>query len=167
MAAAIALSGCQSLGTKEGIGLGVGGLAGGAGGAAIGCMLGKLGCIAGAVVGALGGAVIGSEIGSYMDARDKELAVGALQQAATQPVGSVVQWSNPKTPAGGTGNTGSFMVTGQESLPPATGSARNGASAATGTCKTFSQEYVVDGKKTSSSMKACNSPPSKEWQIVG
>ena len=87
----------------------------------------------------------------------------ALNDAAQKPVGSVVQWQNPKTPQGGTGNSGMFMVTGQQPMQLAPGVPASSQK----TCKSLSQEYVVEGQKTSSSLTLCNSPPSKEWVVAG
>src|SRR5215468_7953780 len=79
------------------------------GGAALGGGIAALaGGGTGAIVGAtLGGALLGGVIGNRLDARDKQLATQAAQQAfENSQTGKPTAWSNPDT-----GNSGTITPT--------------------------------------------------------
>jgi surface antigen len=120
------------------------------GGAAVGGGIAALaGGGTGAIVGAtLGGALLGGFIGNRLDARDKQLATQAAQQAfETSQSGKPTVWNNPDN-----GNHGSITPTRTYQL-------------ANGTyCRQYQQTIVVAGEQHQAYGTACRQPDGT-WKI--
>jgi surface antigen len=99
-ALSLGLAACQNSGTKETIGT----LGGAAAGGAIGSQIGQGSGNAIAIgVGVLLGGLIGNQVGSYLDQKDKQLAVQNANYALESGrSGNSSQWRNPDTGHAGT-----------------------------------------------------------------
>jgi surface antigen len=103
----------------------------------------------GAIVGAiLGGALLGGVIGNRLDARDKQLATQAAQQAfENSQTGKPTVWNNPDT-----GNSGTITPTRTYQL-------------ANGTyCRQYQQTIMVGGQQEQAYGTACRQPDGT-WAI--
>jgi surface antigen len=120
------------------------------GGAALGGGIAALaGGGTGAIVGAtLGGALLGGVIGNRLDARDKQLATQAAQQAfENSQTGKPTVWNNPDT-----GNSGTITPTRTYQL-------------ANGTyCRQYQQTIMVGGQQEQAYGTACRQPDGS-WGI--
>jgi len=149
MAAAVALSGCETLqqsGTKERVGAATGAVVGGLLGSKVGGGSGQLWATgAGVVIGGL----LGSEVGRSLDKADMNYLNAANQRAHSAPIGETVSWSNPDS-----GNSGSVTPT------------RDGYSSANRYCREYQQEIIVGGQRESAVGQACQNADGT-WDIVG
>lgn len=106
--AALSLSACGTLDSKQAIGTLGGGVVGGALGALGGHATGaRHGGAIGGVLGAVVGAFAGNLLGARLDDADRRSAAGATQQALNQPVARTtsgraaarpIQWRSPRNP---------------------------------------------------------------------
>ena len=120
------------------------------GGAALGGGIAALaGGGTGAIVGAtLGGALLGGYVGHRLDARDKQMAAQAAQQAfESSQAGQPTVWNNPDS-----GNSGSITPTRTYEL-------------ANGTyCRQYEQTITIGGEPQQSYGTACRQPDGT-WKI--
>jgi surface antigen len=120
------------------------------GGAALGGGIAALaGGGTGAIVGAtLGGALLGGFVGNRLDARDKQMASQAAQQAfENSQAGQPTVWNNPDS-----GNSGSITPTRTYEL-------------ANGTyCRQYQQTITIGGEPQQSYGTACRQPDGT-WKI--
>lgn len=120
------------------------------GGAALGGGIAALaGGGTGAIVGAtLGGALLGGFVGNRLDARDKQMAAQAAQQAfENSQAGQPTVWNNPDS-----GNSGSITPTRTYEL-------------ANGTyCRQYQQTITIGGEPQQSYGTACRQPDGT-WKI--
>jgi surface antigen len=120
------------------------------GGAALGGGIAALaGGGTGAIVGAtLGGALLGGFVGNRLDARDKQMATQAAQQAFEHSqTGQPTVWNNPDT-----GNSGTVTPTRTYQL-------------ANGTyCRQYQQTITVGGEQQQAYGTACRQPDGT-WKI--
>jgi surface antigen len=120
------------------------------GGAALGGGIAALaGGGTGAIVGAtLGGALLGGFVGNRLDARDKQMAAQAAQQAfESSQAGQPTVWNNPDS-----GNSGSIT-------PTRTYQLANGAY-----CRQYQQTIRIGGEPQQSYGTACRQPDGT-WKI--
>jgi surface antigen len=145
---AVASSSCSQI--SEGVQDNPKAVLGALGGAALGGGIAALaGGGTGAIVGAtLGGALLGGFIGNRLDARDKQMATQAAQQAFENgQSGKPTVWNNPDT-----GNSGSITPTRTYQL-------------ANGTyCRQYQQTIVVGGEQHQAYGTACRQPDGT-WKI--
>lgn len=141
----LALTGCETGGTKQTVGT----LLGGAGGAALGSQFGKgNGQLVGVAAGALLGAFIGNQVGSSLDKADQMYANKSAQQAFENGrSGQSSSWRNPDS-----GNSGTIT-------PTRTYQQNNSY------CREFTQTVTVGGHKQEAYGTACRQPDGS-WQIV-
>jgi surface antigen len=120
------------------------------GGAALGGGIAALaGGGTGAIVGAtLGGALLGGYVGNRLDARDKQMAAQAAQNAfESSHAGQTTVWNNPDS-----GNSGSITPTRTYEL-------------ANGTyCRQYQQTIQIGGEPQQSYGTACRQPDGT-WKI--
>jgi surface antigen len=144
----VAMSSCSQL--SQGVQDNPKAVLGALGGAALGGGIAALaGGGTGAIVGAtLGGALLGGFIGNRLDARDKQMATQAAQQAfESGQTGKPTAWNNPDT-----GNSGSVTPTRTYQL-------------ANGTyCRQYNQTIVVSGEQHQAYGTACRQPDGT-WKI--
>ena len=131
---ATALAACQSEPTKEQVGTVAGGVLGGVLGAQIGGGTGRTVAI---VAGTLAGAYLGNRIGKSMDEKDRMKAAQALE---TAPTGAPTSWRNPDTGA-------TYTVTPTRTYQEASGP-----------CRDFTTQAVIDGKSENVKGTACRQP---------
>lgn len=120
------------------------------GGAALGGGIAALaGGGTGAIVGAtLGGALLGGFVGNRLDARDKQMASQAAQQAFDKSqTGQPTVWNNPDS-----GNSGSIT-------PTRTYQLANGQY-----CRQYEQTITIGGEPQQSYGTACRQPDGT-WKI--
>jgi surface antigen len=140
------LIGCQTVGTKEG----VGGVLGAAGGGLLGAQFGKGdGKVAMAALGAVGGLLLGSNVGKSLDdvdrMRQQQAASTALERL---PSGSSGDWNNPDS-----GNSGTFT-------PTRTFQRGDGAY-----CREYTQKIRVAGRNEEGHGTACRQADGS-WRIA-
>jgi len=142
----LVLSGCATMGEKEGVGTVLGAGTGALLGSTIGDGDGQLVAVA---VGTLAGAIVGSQVGRSMDITD-QLAMERNAQYALESTrtNSETAWRNPDT-----GNYGA--ITPVETYQ--TGSGQY--------CREYIQEVVVAGDRQQAYGTACRQPDGT-WQIV-
>lgn len=142
----LVLSGCATMGEKEGVGTVIGAGTGALLGSTIGDGDGQLVAVA---IGTLAGAVVGSQVGRSMDITD-QLAMERNAQYALESTrtNSETAWRNPDT-----GNYGSIT-------PVETYQTGNGQY-----CREYIQEVVVAGERQQAYGTACRQPDGT-WQIV-
>ena len=138
-AAATLTVGCA---TREQTGQVAGGVAGAAAGTQVGGGSGRtIATIGGAVLGAF----IGGQIGSRMDENDHQRTSQALENSRTD---ETTQWVNPDS-----GN--------QYRIQPT-----NTYQAASGPCRDYTMQAVIDGRNETMSGTACRQPDGT-WQYGG
>lgn len=142
---ALALSACQTGGTKQTVG-GLGGaVLGGLAGSQIGGGSGRLWATgAGAVLGAL----LGSNIGASLDKADQMYAERAADSAHTAPVGETISWNNPDSGHHGT-------------VTPV----RDGTSANGRYCREYRNTVYIGDQPQEAVGTACRNPDGT-WQVV-
>lgn len=128
---AVVTFGCA---TSEQTGQVLGGVAGAAAGSQVGSGTGRTVATIG---GALLGAFVGGQIGSRMDDKDHQQTGFALENSAT---GASTQWVNPDT-----GN--------RYSIQPV-----NTYQAASGPCRDYTMNAVIDGRNETINGTACRQP---------
>jgi surface antigen len=144
--AAVALTGCQTMGPKQTIGGLGGGLAGGLIGSQIGRGEGNLLAVG---IGTLAGAWLGSEVGASLDRADQAYLATTSQNAfESYPTGRTASWSNPDT-----GHYGSIT-------PTHTYVAGNGQN-----CREFQQTIYISGQAQTGNGTACRNA-NGTWQIM-
>jgi len=131
---AAALAGCETPPTKEQIGAVTGAVVGGAIGSQVG---GGRGTTVAIIAGTLAGAYLGSRIGKSMDEKDRVKAAQALE---TAPTGTPTSWRNPDTGA-------TYTVTPTRTYQTASGP-----------CREFTTQAVIDGKSEDVKGTACRQP---------
>ena len=147
LVAVFAISGCDTLKTKEGQGAALGGLAG----AAIGSQIGHGWGTALAVgAGVVGGAMLGGNVGRKMDQSDKyEQQQAAARAFESAPSGQSVAWKNPDS--GYYGN-----VTPTHTYQRSDGSY----------CREFASTVVIEGQTETVHGTACRRSDGN-WHTVG
>lgn len=142
----LVLSGCATMGEKEGIGTVVGAGTGALLGSTLGDGDGQVVAVA---IGTLAGAIVGSQIGKSMDITDRMAmernAQYALENTRTN---TQTEWRNPDT-----GNYGSIVPV--ETYQTAGGQY----------CREYVQEVVVAGERQQAYGTACRQPDGT-WKIV-
>ena len=145
--AVFAISGCDTLQTKEGQGTVFGGLAG----AALGSQIGHgWGTALAMTAGVVGGARLGQRLGQRLDKADQfeqQQAAGRAFEGA--PSGQPVPWSNPDS-----GNSG-------EVTPTRTYQRADGTY-----CREFASKVVIEGQSETVYGTACRNPDGT-WHTVG
>jgi len=131
-------TGCQSPSNQQ-TGQIIGGLAGGLLGTQVGKGDGRTAAI---IVGTLAGAYIGGAIGENMDQNDRRRAQDALESA---PTNHTTSWRNP--------DSGNYY----EVTPTRT------YESATGPCREYTTEAVIDGRRETIYGTACRQPDGT-WQ---
>lgn len=139
--AAMALCACDTPPTKQEKGTVGGAVIGAAVGSTIGSGSGRTAAIA---IGTIAGAVIGRHVGKEMDDADRLKAAQALE---TAPTGQRSAWKNPDTGA-------------QYTMTPT-----HTYQSASGPCRDFEVDAVVDGKSQKVRGKACRQPDGS-WKTV-
>ncbi|MEI8396472.1 MAG: RT0821/Lpp0805 family surface protein [Rhodospirillaceae bacterium] len=142
---ALAVSACETGGTKQTIGT----LGGAAAGGLLGSQFGHgAGGLAMTAAGTLLGALVGSEVGRSLDTTDKMQVQRAQQQAYMAPVGEAINWNNPQS-----GNSGTITTL------------RDGRTPNGSYCREFQQSIVVGGRSERAMGTACQQPDGT-WKIV-
>lgn len=142
----LALSGCASMGPKEGAGSVVGGV----GGAVIGSQFGSgTGRVVGTAIGALAGMLIGQEVGKSLDRADQlEMQRTAQYTLENSRVDETRTWRNPDS-----GNSGSFT-------PKRTYKTERGQY-----CREYQQTVLIGGQERQAYGTACRQPDGS-WKII-
>jgi len=125
----------------------VGTVAGGVAGGYLGHHIFK-GSTAGTIGGAIVGAMLGGAVGSRMDEVDRSRAYDAQQRAYGAPMGSNVNWRNPRT-----GNYGYVTPT------------RDGYDQSGAHCREYQHTVTIGGRQEQAYGTACRQPDGS-WQIV-
>lgn len=149
--AAIALLLSMSACANSDIGMtqGIGTVLGGAAGAVAGAQFGKgKGQLASTAAGTLIGAFLGNEVGKSLDRADQLYAQQSVQRAIVAPMGTPINWSNPRS-----GNRGRVVATRE-------GRRNDGAY-----CREFQQTIIVGGQAQQAYGTACRQPDGS-WQFV-
>lgn len=134
------LTGCETPSKRE-----TGSIIGGIAGGLIGNQVGKgSGRTAAVIVGTLAGAYIGGSIGQQMDENDRYRSQQALE---TNPVNQTTTWRNPDS-----GN--SYQVTPTRTYETASGP-----------CREYTTEAVIDGRQEIVYGTACRQPDGT-WQAA-
>jgi surface antigen len=143
---ALALSGCASMGPKEGAGSVVGGV----GGAVIGSQFGSgTGRVVGTAVGAIAGMLIGQEVGRSLDRADQlEMQRTAQYALENNRVDETRAWRNPDS-----GHSGTFT-------PKRTYRTERGQY-----CREYQQTVLIGGEEQQAYGTACRQPDGS-WKIV-
>ena len=134
------LTGCENL-SKRDTGTVLGGIAGGILGNQVGGGSGRTAAI---IVGTLAGAYIGGSIGQQMDDNDRYRSQQALE---SNPVNRTSSWRNPDS-----GN--SYQVTPTRTYETASGP-----------CREYTTEAVIDGRTETVYGTACRQPDGT-WQAA-
>ena len=137
---AFALSACQTSPTKEDTGRVVGGVVGGVLGSQVGSGSGKT---AATIAGTIIGVYIGGSIGKTMDENDRRQSYDALENNRTNQPSS---WRNPDS-----GNNYTVTPT-------------NTYTSASGPCRDYTTEVVIDGKRETARGTACRE--NGNWRVV-
>ena len=135
------LAGCQSTTAKRDTGVAAGAVLGGLLGSQIGKGSGRT---AATIIGALAGAYIGGSIGSSMDQQDYQQANQSLER---YPDNQSNSWVNPNS-----GNEYSVTPT-------------NTYSTNSGSCREYTTEAVIDGRRETIYGTACRQPDGT-WQAA-
>jgi len=130
----VTLAACTTSPSKQDIGTVTGGVIGGVLGSQVGQGHGRDAAI---IAGAIAGAFVGGAIGKSMDETDKLKTTQALENS---PTGDSSTWRNPDT-----GNR--YTVTPTHTYETASGP-----------CRDFTTEAVIDGRKETVYGKACRQP---------
>jgi surface antigen len=142
----LVLSGCATMGEKEGAGTFIGAGTGALLGSTIGGGEGRVVAVA---IGTLAGAIVGSQIGKSMDATDRMMmernAQYSLENTRTN---ATTEWRNPDT-----GNYGA--VTPLETYQTSSGTY----------CREYIQDVVVAGERQQAYGTACRQPDGT-WKII-
>jgi surface antigen len=136
----LSLFGCQSSPSKETTGQVVGGVLGGVLGSQVGSGRGKT---AATIAGVLIGGYLGGNIGKSMDETDRQNAYNALENNQTNHASS---WRNPDS-----GNA--YTVTPTKTYD-----------SASGPCRDYTTEVVIDGRRETATGTACRENGS--WRII-
>lgn len=142
LAAALAVSACETPPTKEQKGAVAGAVVGGVVGSTIGGGTGRTVAI---VAGTVAGALIGGSIGRKMDEADRIKAAQALERT---PTGQHSTWKNPD-------NGNQYTVTPTRTYE-----------ASTGPCREYTMDATVDGKQDQVRGTACRQPDGS-WKSTG
>lgn len=143
---ATALTGCESMGDREGLGAVFGSVAGGLLGAQVGSGDGKA---AAAALGALGGWLFGRDVGRKLDDVDRlKVQHSTAKALESQPSGTSSGWNNPDS-----GNSG-------QTTPTRTFQRDDGSY-----CREFTQTINVGGQTEEAYGTACRQPDGT-WKIV-
>ena len=134
----ISLTACQT--TNENTGQVLGGVLGGVLGSQVGGGKGKTAAI---IAGTIAGAYFGGKIGKTMDTGDKQKAYDSLEHNQTNQASS---WNNPDS-----GND--YTVTPTKTY-----------SSASGPCREYSTEVVIDGRRETATGTACRENGS--WRVI-
>ncbi|WP_321528648.1 RT0821/Lpp0805 family surface protein [Sedimenticola selenatireducens] len=134
------LTGCENL-SKRDTGTVLGGIAGGILGNQVGGGSGRTAAI---IVGTLAGAYIGGSIGQQMDDNDRYRSQQALE---SNPINRTSSWRNPDS-----GN--SYQVTPTRTYETASGP-----------CREYTTEAVIDGRTETVYGTACRQPDGT-WQAA-
>ncbi|WP_435684894.1 RT0821/Lpp0805 family surface protein [Sedimenticola selenatireducens] len=134
------LTGCENL-SKRDTGTVLGGIAGGILGNQVGGGSGRTAAI---IVGTLAGAYIGGSIGQQMDDNDRYRSQQALE---SNPINRTSSWRNPDS-----GN--SYQVTPTRTYETASGP-----------CREYTTEAVIDGRTETVYGTACRQPDGT-WQTA-
>lgn len=140
--AGLALTACETMGSKESMGTGLGGLFGVIAGSQVGSGSGRTAAI---IAGGAAGAWFGNVIGRRMDENDRRRVAEALE---TSRAGQSTTWKNEATGL-------------QHTVTPAEIVARDGQQ-----CRKFVQEAVVDGQPRKISGTACKRPEGQTWEFT-
>lgn len=142
----LALSGCATMGPKEGAGSVVGGV----GGAVIGSQFGGgTGRVVGTAVGAIAGMLIGQDIGRSLDRADHlEMQRTAQYSLENSRVDETRTWRNPDS-----GHSGTFT-------PKKTYKTERGQD-----CREYQQTILIGGEEQQAYGTACRQPDGS-WKIV-
>jgi surface antigen len=139
---AFALSGCETMGSKEGAGT----IFGGAVGAGVGSLFGRgSGKTVAIIGGGVAGAFLGNAIGRRMDENDRRRVAEALEKNGP---GQPTSWKNESTGV-------------QHTVTPQDTFVRDGQQ-----CRTFVQEAVVNGAPQKISGTACRRPDGANWDVT-
>lgn len=136
----LSLLGCQTAPSSESTGTVVGGVLGGVLGSQVGKGKGRTAAI---IAGTLAGAYFGGKIGKTMDEVDRQKAYNALEQNPTNQASS---WRNPDS-----GNA--YTVTPTRTY-----------NAASGPCRDYTTEVIIDGRRESATGTACRE--NGTWRVV-
>jgi surface antigen len=142
VAAALAVTACETPPTKEQKGAVAGAVVGGVVGSTIGGGTGRTVAI---VAGTVAGALIGGNIGRKMDEADRLKAAQALENT---PTGQHSTWRNPDS-----GNQ--YTVTPTRTYE-----------ASSGPCREYTMNATVDGKRDQVTGTACRQPDGT-WKSAG
>ena len=142
----LALSGCASMGPKEGAGSVVGGV----GGAVIGSQFGSgTGRVVGTAIGAIAGMLIGQEVGKSLDRADQlEMQRTAQHALENSRVDETRTWRNPDS-----GNSGTIT-------PKRTYKTERGQY-----CREYQQTVLIGGQERQAYGTACRQPDGS-WKII-
>jgi surface antigen len=135
----VSLLGCQTA-TKEDTGQVVGGLLGGVLGSQVGKGKGRTAAI---IAGTLAGAYFGGKIGKSMDEADRQKAYNSLEYNQTNQPSS---WRNPDS-----GNAYTVTPT-------------NTYNSASGPCRDYTTEVVIDGRRETATGTACRE--NGTWRVI-
>jgi surface antigen len=136
----LSLLGCQSAPSKENTGQVVGGVLGGVLGAQVGKGRGRTAAI---IAGTLAGAYFGGKVGKSMDDADRQNAYNALERNQTNQASS---WRNPDS-----GNA--YTVTPTKTY-----------SSASGPCRDYTTEVIIDGRRETATGTACRE--NGTWRVI-
>lgn len=136
----LTLLGCQTAPSSENTGRVVGGVLGGVLGSQVGSGSGKT---AATIAGVLIGGYLGGSIGKTMDEVDRQKAYNTLEQNPTNQASS---WRNPDS-----GNA--YTVTPTKTY-----------SSASGPCRDYTTEVVIDGRRETATGTACRENGS--WRVI-
>jgi len=142
LAAALALTACETPPNKQQKGAVAGAVVGGVVGSTIGGGAGRTVAI---VAGTIAGAMIGGHIGRQMDEADRIKAAQALESA---PTGQPSTWRNPD-------NGNQYTMTPTRTYE-----------ASSGPCREYTIDAKVDGKPDKVQGTACRQPDGS-WKTVG
>lgn len=134
------------VGGKEFIGTLLGAAAGGLAGSQVG---GGNGQLVATGIGVLAGAIAGHTIGAHLDEADRVHAAQSRYQALHAPLGTPVQWRNPRN-----GHSG-------ESLPTREGYTSSGLY-----CREYRTTVHIEGKSETAYGQACRTHDGR-WRISG
>jgi surface antigen len=135
------MAACTTAPTKQDVGTITGGVLGGVLGAQVGEGHGREAAI---IAGTLIGAFLGGAVGKSMDETDRMKTSRALE---VNPSGKSSTWRNPDT-----GNTYTVTPT-------------NTYQSASGPCRDFTADAVIEGRKETVHGKACRQPDGT-WRIM-
>jgi surface antigen len=136
----LSLLGCQSSPSKEDTGTVVGGVLGGVLGSQVGKGSGRT---AATIAGVLIGGYLGGSIGKTMDETDRQNAYNSLENNQTNQASS---WRNPDS-----GNT--YTVTPTKTY-----------NSASGPCRDYTTEVVIDGRRETATGTACRE--NGTWRVI-